>query len=428
MLRENGCNGAMMPNRIITAEFLDGYKQLHPRWGYNGLGWLVYKRTYSRLKEDGTYEDWYETVARCINGAQDINANYTKAEAERLYDYIFNLKCNYAGRMLWQLGTQNIKRYHGNALLNCWFTTIKNINDFCFLFENLMLGGGVGFSVRREDIHELPKIHDCVCITHESTSDADFIVPDSREGWVYLLRRVLKSYFLNGKSFTYSTMLVRGKGEKIKGFGGEASGPAILVDGIEKICKVLKAREGKKIRSIDALDICNIIGGIVVSGNVRRSAQIALGDPDDFLFIRAKRWDIGNIPNWRSMSNNTIYADDYSHISSDIWTGYTGNGEPYGFVNIKLSQKYGRLCDEKKDSCEGFNPCGEITLSDKECCNLSEIYLNNIESQEELIDCAKLLYKTQKAVCALNFIHEETNKIVHKNFRIGLGITGICQS
>jgi len=666
-------------------------------------GGFASHNTYSRLKENGIYEEWPETILRCINGAQKIGADYTKEEMEKLFDYMFNLKCNLAGRMLWQLGTDGIDRYGGNALLNCWFTVITQIKDFCFLFENLMLGGGVGFSVRREDIHELPKVKEGVIVTHENTNDADFIVPDSREGWVKLLYKTLKSFFVTGKSFSYSTILVRGYGEVIKGFGGTSSGPKILVEGIGEICQVIKSRENKKLRSVDVLDICNIIGKIVVSGNVRRSAQIGLGDPDDYLFIRAKRWDLGSIPNWRSLSNNTIYADDFSHISNDIWSGYLGNGEPYGFYNVKLSQKKGRLGDNIKDSCEGLNPCftgdtlvdtpygkieikeladkvystpvycydgekisistmknirrtgvnrevwkvtldngeiikstpnhrfmlrdgnykelkdlklgeslmpfrrfkrnskgynqlslnngtyigeaqlvaewkykrkmkkgecvhhidgnkknnrpdnldmilisehnsnhikgdnnpirrfpeknpmklypdmfkneknprwnnkikvedvaslkkeglttsqiakklkttynivkkrlelckldnhkvrrielcgredvydgevefyhnfalssgvivhncGEITLSDKECCNLSELYLNNIESKEELIDCASLLYKAQKAVCSLDFIHEETNKIVHKNFRIGLGVTGICQS
>lgn len=732
---------------IITEKFLKTYENKTPHWGFNGLGYIVYKRTYSRLMDNGQNEEWHETIARCINGAQLIGADYTKEEAERLFDLIFNLKCNFAGRMLWQLGTGANQRFGANSLLNCfayeteiitsegikkigdlvntspilmteygkwieseikafgiqslyklelnkgkakktifttenhrwfrkprrnkeernlyskvesltkdlkagdylistygqgvkslstishygiahgivfgdgccsdkkvssirlcgkknkqllkyfinptiyeyegdlilnhlpsyfkekpditkhdktylygwlagyfaadghikedgqacicsskkdnilfvrdvcsilginygliqtqerigigqtepsniysiginisdlkedfflieeaknrfllnddkvksdwkvisitktdrkeevycavvpythsfvladniltgncWFCKMNEPEKFCFLFENLMLGGGVGFSVRREDVHELPKIKENVKIQHLNTKDAGFIVPDSREGWVNLLRKVLRSYFQTGKSFTYSTILIRGYGEAIKGFGGTASGPGILIEGITNICKIFESRAGKKLRSIDVLDICNVIGSIVVSGNVRRSAQIALGDPDDYLFIRAKRWDINNIPNWRAMSNNSIYADDFSHISNDIWEGYKGNGEPYGLINIKLSQKMGRLGEPKKDNCEGFNPCAEITLSDNECCNLSELYLNNINSEKELIECATLLYKTQKAICALPFIHEETNKIVHKNMRIGLGVTGICQS
>jgi ribonucleoside-triphosphate reductase (thioredoxin) len=413
---------------IITEPFLKKYKNIEPNWGYQGMGKIIYKRTYSRTKTDGTNEEWYETVARCINGAQEIGAEYTKEEAERLFDHVFNLRCNFAGRMLWQLGTPNYKRYGANAYLNCWGVQINTPEAFCFLFENLMLGGGVGFSVRREDVHELPKVKEGVIVTNNTAKDADFIVPDSREGWVNLLRKVLRAYFSTGKSFTYSTVLIRGYGEKIHGFGGTASGSGILVDGIVNICKVMEGRAGKKLRSVDVLDICNIIGTIVVSGNVRRSAQIALGDPDDYLFIRAKRWDLDNIPNWRALSNNTIYADDYTHISNDIWDGYAGNGEPYGLYNVKLAQKMGRLDEPKKDNCEVVNPCAEIPLANYECCNLSELYLNNIETKEQLIDCAKLLYKTQKAVCSLPFLHDETTKIVHKNMRIGLGVTGICQS
>jgi ribonucleotide reductase alpha subunit len=435
-----------MSTEIISEKFANKYANKQPNWGFNGLGYIVYKRTYARLKEDGKTEEWHETIRRCINGSQKIGANYTQEEAEQLFDLIFNLKCNFAGRMLWQLGTPTVDRFGANSLLNCWNVSMNSIKSFLFLFENLMLGGGVGFSIRREDIHELPRIKKSVAITHKNTKDADFIVPDSREGWIRLLEKVLEAFFVNGKSFNYSTILIRGAGERISGFGGIASGPQILLDGIDKINKIFQTREGKKLRSIDVLDICNIIGGIVVSGNVRRSAQIAIGDPDDYLFLRAKNWSFGNIPNWRAMSNNTIYADDFSHISNEIWSnGYvldsqTGfaKGEPYGFFNLPLSQKYGRLKDgpmkdsslypTDEDNVVGTNPCGEISLASYECCNLSELYLNNISSKEELVICAKLLYKTQKAIAALPFIHEETNKIVHKNMRLGLGVTGICQS
>lgn len=187
----------------------------------------------------------------------------------------------------------------------------------------------------------------------------------------------------------------------------------------------------------------NKLNTFIVSHN---SAEIALGDPDDILYLRAKNWSGGNIPNWRDKSNNTIYADEYDHIMSEVWengyivdreTGYA-KGEPYGFFNLPLSSKYGRIKDgpikDNKmyptniDNCEMTNPCAEISLANYECCNLCELYLNNIESKEELIEAAKLLYKTQKAIAALPFIHDETNKVVHKNMRLGLGVTGVCQA
>lgn len=415
---------------ILNEEFLAKYKDKQPNWGFGGLGYVVYKRTYARPVEgEDRTEEWSETVARCIRGAQKIGAKYTLEEAERLYDHVFNLRCNFAGRALWQLGTKTVDKLGGNSLINCFFTNIKEYKDFLFLFDNSMLGGGVGFSIKREDVHEFPRIKHDVVIKHIASNDADFIVPDSREGWSELLRKVFKSYFDTGKSFTYSTTLVRGAGEKISTFGGVASGPQILIEGVQNICQVLGDRGGKKLRSIDALDICNILGKIVVSGNVRRSAEIAIGDVDDVAFLKAKRWDTGIIPNWRAMSNNSVYCNDIDHLLNAFWDGYDGNGEPYGLVNIKLAKKYGRIGEENNDpSGEGTNPCAEIVaLANKETCNLGELYLNNMTSKEEMLDCAKLLYKYQKAVCAMTYYHEDTTEIVNKNMRIGIGVTGVCQ-
>lgn len=356
------------PSEILSSEFLGKYVGKHPNWGFNGLGYIVYKRTYARLLEaEGRTEEWWETVERCVRGAQKIGACYTTEEAERLYDHVFNLRCNFAGRMLWQLGTATVDKLGLPSLVNCWFVNLDSPEAFCFIFDHLMLGGGVGFSVKKEHVHELPKVKDNVIIKHLPTKDADFIVPDSREGWVELLRKILHSYFVSGKGFTYSTILVRGSGEKINGFGGTASGPQILIDGLNNIDNVFSRRVGKKLRSIDALDIANILGSIVVAGNVRRSAQLALGDADDKLFLNAKRWDLGGIPNWRAMSNNTVNADDFTYLSNDFWRGYEGDGEAYGLANIDLCRKFGRLIDgpmsksslypQKEDKIDGLNPC-----------------------------------------------------------------------
>jgi adenosylcobalamin-dependent ribonucleoside-triphosphate reductase len=291
-----------------------------------------------------------------------------------------------------------------------------------------MLGGGVGFSVERSKIHELPKVKAVKSITAERSNDADFIVPDSRQGWRELLHKVLESYFISGKSFTYSTLLIREFGTPLKTFGGTASGSGALVDGIDDICKVLNERVGKKLRSVDVLDICNIIGRIVISGSSRRSAQIAIGDPDDMLFLKAKNWGSGNVPAWRANSNNSIYADAYDEIVSELWKGYDGTGEPYGLVNRKLARTYGRLGEKSPDpSIEGFNPCAEIALADGESCNLATIFLPNIESLAQMLEVSRLLYMVQKQITRLSYPYEKTSSIVHKNARLGQSITGILQ-
>ena len=414
---------------LLTQEFVDTYDSKTPPWGFGGMGEVVYLRTYSRSKGDGTIETWPETLQRVINGAADIGVDYTQKEAEHLFDHMFNLRCSFSGRALWQLGTPLVQKLNGASLNNCYYVNIETIEDFEFLFDMLMLGGGVGYSVERAKIHEFPKVKAGVEITHERTNDADIIVPDSRQGWSRMLHSTLKSYLDTGKSFSYSTILVREFGAKLKTFGGTASGPAALIDGLKDICGVMDNRAGKKLRSVDVLDICNIIGRIVVSGSSRRSAQIAIGDPDDVLFLRAKNWGTGKIPAWRSSSNNSIYADSFDEIMPEFWNGYDGSGEPYGLVNRKLARRVGTRGEAKVDNTvEGFNPCAEIALGDGESCNLATIFLPNIESLKEFREISYLLYKTQKAVTQLDYPFEKTTNIVSKNTRLGQSITGVLQS
>jgi ribonucleoside-triphosphate reductase len=419
-----------MATTFISNDFINLYKDKQPSWGFNGLGEIVYKRTYGRnIPELNRHETWPETLQRVINGAVEIGVPYTQEEAETLFDHMFYLRCAFSGRALWQLGTPLVQKFNGASLNNCFYTNIETIEDFEFLFEHLMLGGGVGFSVERSKIHELPKVKHNVVIQHEKTNDADIIVPDSRTGWKRLLHSVLKSYFHTGQSFTYSTILVREFGAPLSTFGGTASGPGALIDGIEDICKVMSNRAGKKLRSVDVLDICNIIGRIVVSGSSRRSAQIAIGDPDDILFLRAKNWEAGGVPGWRANSNNSIYADGYDEILPEFWKGYDGSGEPYGLLNRKLARTVGRLGEKRADSAvEGFNPCGEIPLADGESCNLSTIFLPNVESKRQLFEISRLLYLCQKQITELSYPYEKTNKITKKNRRLGQSVTGVLQA
>ena len=414
---------------LIDDEFVASYANRPVPWGFNGMGEIVFLRTYSRTKDDGSIETWPETIQRVINGAVEIGVPYTREEAEELFDHMYHLRCSMSGRALWQLGTSMVARFGGASLNNCYFTNIETIEDFEFLFDYLMLGGGVGFSVERSKIHDLPKIKTGVTITHERSNDADIIVPDSRTGWRRLLHSVLKSYFDTGKSFSYSTILIREFGAPLKTFGGTASGPGALIEGITDICKVLDNRVGKKLRSVDVLDICNIIGRIVVSGSSRRSAQIAMGDPDDVLFLRAKNWGSGNIPGWRANSNNSLYADGWDEMPTELWRGYDGSGEPYGLVNRKLARTYGRLGEKRPDpTIEGFNPCAEIGLADGESCNLATIFLPNIESLTQLLSISRLLYMTQKQITRLPYPYEKTTNIVKANARLGQSITGVLQA
>ena len=408
---------------------------------FSTVGYITYKRTYARRLDeqnpDSDTEEFKDTVERVVRASNtQLGVGFTEAEQDRLRGYMMGLKGTVAGRFLWQLGTKTVDKLGLASLQNCAFTVVdKPVEPFTWAMDLLMLGSGVGYNIQKHNVDKLPPVNaNFKCPTRGDTADADFIVPDSREGWVALLGKTLKAAFLAHKSgsqtFTYSTQLIRGKGAIIKGFGGTASGPEDLVTGINRISTILERRTGRQLRPIDCLDIMNIIGALVVAGNVRRSAQIAIGDCDDVEYLLAKRWDMGNIPSWRAMSNNSVVCDDIRDLHEYFWDGYEGKGEPYGLINLKLSRKIGRSGETQypDPDVQGYNPCAEQSLADKETCCLAEIYLSNIESKDELLDVATLLYRINKHSLALPCHLESTQAIVHKNMRMGIGITGFLQA
>lgn len=415
----------------LSPEFVKRYSSKEPPWGFDGLGYVVYKRTYARVTDEkqNITEEWWQTLQRVVDGAEAIGAGLTKDESERLFDYMFNLKASVGGRMLWQLGTPNNERLGGDSLVNCWFVDITKPEDFSWMFERLMLGGGVGFSVTHPESLGIVRQG---TVQHLNEADADFIVPDKREGWAQAVLLSIKTYLGtedDSDTLSYNTSLIRPAGAPIRTFGGKASGPGILVEGIEKISTILNGAVGRFLTSVEVLDIGNIIGSVVVAGNVRRSAEIALGLPNDIDFLSAKRWDLGTIPMHRAMSNNSVVVDDMRDLPAEFWEGYHGNGEPYGMFNMHASRTYGRTGEVLPDkTITGTNPCAEIGLANRESCNLSEIFLPNVESKEELIDIAKLLYKVQKAIASMPYLDRESDDITSQNMRLGLGVTGVAQA
>ena len=332
-------------------------------WG--PVGYLTYKRTYSRRLDasdpNSRTEEYEDTVERIIQACDSqLGMHLYREDKKAIRDIHLGMKGSVAGRFLWQLGTPTVDRLGLFSLQNCAGIVVDSpIEPFTWTMDALMLGSGVGYNIQKEHVYSLPKVKGPVEIVRKDTKDADFIVSDSREGWVELLRRVLVAHFKTGKGFTYSTMLVRGKGAVIQGFGGLASGPEELCWGMQEISKLLNRRARKKLNPIDALDIMNIIGYVVVAGNVRRSAQLAIGDYDDTQYLNAKRWDLGNVPNWRAMSNNSVVCNDFSKLPDQFWQGYQGNGEPYGLINLKLSQTVGRTGETQYPDrkVQVFNPC-----------------------------------------------------------------------
>jgi ribonucleotide reductase alpha subunit len=410
------------------------FKDIEVPWGE--IGYITFKRTYSRrIKEDdpnSKTEEFWQVIQRELDASdKQLNVGFTEEEKERYAELRMKLKFSTAGRFMWQLGTKTVDKLGLPSLQNCAFTVVNSpIRPFTWAFEMLMLGSGVGYNIQKHNVYQLPKLKNKIKIERKDTKDADYIVPDSREGWVKLLGKVLKAHFYGGEGFTYSTICIRSKGAPIKGFGGTSSGPEDLCWGINEIHKILNSRSNKKLRPIDCLDIMNIIGSVVVAGNVRRSAQIALGDFDDLEFLKAKRWDLGTIPNWRAMSNNSVIApEDIDELPNEFWETYN-QGEPYGLINLELSRSVGRTGETQypDPDVEGFNPCAEQSLANFETCCLGEVYLPNIDSYDELKEVLTYVYRMNKHSLALHCSLKETETVVNKNMRMGIGMTGILQA
>jgi ribonucleoside-triphosphate reductase len=408
---------------LLPSNYADQFRSHHVPWGFNGLGEMVYARTYLR---EG--EDWPDATLRTVNGAQMIGSNLSTDEMETLYDHILNLRGSVSGRGLWQLGTPLVEEIGSASLYNC---VGSPSTDFAFLMEMLMLGCGVGYSVERSDVYEFPKIRKLSSkITHENTPDADHIVPDRREGWSQLVAKIVESYTVTGQGFSYSSILLRSAGAPLKRFGGTSSGPVVLVNGIADIIAIFESRVGKKLRSIDVLDINTIIGRIVVAGNARRSAQLSSGDPDDHLYANAKNWSKGLIPADRSNVNVSITADGFDQIPA-WWfrSGWKGEGEIHGLLNRDLARTTGRTgerVDDHRVVCT--NPCGEIFLEPYEVCNLAEIFLPNITNYEQFREVSSVLYKVQKATALYPHHDPRTQAVLNRNMRLGQSVSGIAQA
>jgi ribonucleoside-triphosphate reductase len=435
----------------LADEFVSTYKEKQVPWGYkdaagNSVGEITFLRTYSRLKEDGTKETWVDVCERVINGMYSLQKDHCKsnrlpwndaraqASAKEAFDRLFHLKWTPPGRGLWVMGTPLVNEQKNSAALqNCAFvsttsmTKIDPARPFAFLMEASMLGVGVGFDDKGADkefqIYE-PQEGD----TH--------VVPDTREGWVDSVTLLINSYLRpDQKAPLFDYKEVRPAGTPIKTFGGTAAGHEPLEKLHNHIRKLFTGRAGEKLTRTDIADLGNLIGVCVVSGNVRRSAELLIGRADDENFLNLKNAEVfpernsydPKNPGWAWMSNNSIDATVGMDLNK-IVDGIALNGEP-GVVWMDMSRKYGRIKDgvNNKDwRVAGYNPCAEQSLESYEMCTLVETYLNRHDSLEDFKRTLKFAYLYAKTVTLLPTHWEETNAIMQRNRRIGTSISGVA--
>lgn len=406
----------------LDEQFLLKYQGRKPKFGFNGLGEFVYYRTYSRLKDDDTKERFIDTLIRVVEGCYEIQRRHCKkmhipwdyqkaqASAQEMFVRMWDFKFLPPGRGLWMMGTDFMWKRGSAALNNCGFVSTDDsiesdpAEPFCFLMDMSMLGVGVGFDTKGAGKIAINKPNE------ESTWR--YQIPDSREGWVDSVRFLIWSYTKYSDrgivEFDYS--LIRATGSTIKGFGGKASGSGILEELHDLIRGHLDRRVGGTLSSVDITDLMNYIGRCVVAGNVRRTAEIAFGEPDDKQYCSMKNpmatlvesdyadfykvtgqlysqnrsqaelndfadgnggylipkerlapaietWNALNHHRWSS--NNSIFAYigmNYDFIGRQIAT----NGEP-GLMWLDNMRDYGRMIDGRQPGIDGRvkggNPC-----------------------------------------------------------------------
>ena len=435
----------------LAEEYVAPYKKLKAPFGYqdaagNSVGEITFLRTYSRLKQDGTKETWVDVCERVINGMYSIQKDHAKtnrlpwsdakaaASAKEAFDRLWNLKWSPPGRGLWVMGTTIVNEKRNSAALqNCAFVSTGSMTKtdpakpFAFLMEASMLGVGVGFDDKGADKD---------FTIYKPQEGETYVIPDTREGWVESTATLINSYLRpDSKRPRFNYDEIRKAGEPIKTFGGTAAGPEPLIKLHNYINGIFKERSGEKLTRIDIADIGNLIGVCVVSGNVRRSAELLIGriDDEDFLNLKNKEkfpernsYDPEK-PGWAWMSNNSVSVNVGDNLDNII-DGIARNGEP-GVIWMDISKQYGRLSDpiNNKDwRIAGYNPCAEQSLESFECCTLVETYLNRHEDIEDFKRTLKFAYLYAKTVTLIPTHWEETNAIMQRNRRIGTSVSGVA--
>jgi ribonucleoside-triphosphate reductase len=432
----------------LDDEFVANYADRPVAWGFpigggNSLGELTFLTKYSRRKPDGGKERWHEVCRRVVEGYYSILQDHCarkqtpwrdeKAQraAQDAYERMFTFKWLPPGRGLWMMGTAFVHDQQNSAALqNCAFLSTADVSPdsvraatlpFIRLMEMSMLGIGVGFDTAGAG---------SLVIQAPQGDGRTMVVDDSREGWCESVEKLLASYLVPSQpSYEYDYSGIRPAGAPIAGFGGTAAGAEPLRQLHESLRQQFDGRAHERITSTDIVDVMNKIGKCIVAGNVRRTAELALGDLHDQAFLDLK--DFAKNPQrmgaggWGFTSNNSVVVsvgDELDHVTENI----AANGEP-GLVWLDLVQQYGRLVDppDNRDyRARGVNPCGEQALESQECCTLVETFPVNCADIDDFRQTLKAAYLYAKAVTLLPTHWPETNEVMGRNHRIGCSVTG----
>jgi ribonucleoside-diphosphate reductase alpha chain len=383
---------------------------------------------YARWQDDlQRRETWAETVNRyvdfMVNHVSTDFAPVDPALAEEIRTAIFNRDVMPSMRALMTAGPA-LARDH-IAAYNCSFIAVDSPRAFDEAMYILMCGTGVGYSVEAQYVNQLPVVNE-----HFEQSTTTIVVEDSKAGWARSLRELL-ALLWQGQIPEWDTHKVRPAGERLKTFGGRASGPAPLEDLFEFCIGKFKAAAGRKLTPLEAHDILCKIGEVVVVGGVRRSAMISLSDLSDFELGKAKSGTWWQTEGQRSLANNSAVYNKKPSIGQFLeeWGSiYESQSGERGIFNLEGNKKKAASIGRDASKIAGTNPCGEIILRANQFCNLTEVVIREADTPETLtrkVELATILGTWQSTLTNFRYLRKTWKDNSEEERLLGVSLTGI---
>ena len=395
---------------------------------------FIHMSRYSRWKpEEGRRETWSETVQRLINFFADhvdrnIGVKFENSTWDRLEDAILNTSVMPSMRALMTAG--EALRRENIAGYNCSYVPIDSPRSFDEVLYILMNGTGVGFSVERQYVDKLPTIPDR---EFEHTDDV-ISVADSKEGWARAFRDLI-SYLYTNRIPKVNVNRIRPAGQRLKTFGGRASGPQPLVNLFDFTIEKFRGAKGRKLNAMECHDIVCKTGEVVVVGGVRRSALISLSNLSDQRLRMAKSgawWDTN--PE-RALANNSVaYTEkpDAGIFMKEWLSLYESKSGERGIFNRVSAQEKARQNGRRNADWDfGTNPCSEIILRPNQFCNLTEVVVRPTDSMNTLLDkveIATILGTMQATLTNFGYLRKRWQDNTEEERLLGVSLTGIMDS
>jgi ribonucleoside-triphosphate reductase len=378
------------------------------------------------LNKENRRENWGETVDRYVT-----NLVFPKIKDDEtvmaIREAITNLDVMPSMRAMMSSGEafdrDNVAGY------NCSYLPVDDVRSFDEAMFILLCGTGVGFSVERQYVNELPTVP-----MNLINLDETIVVPDSKEGWAYSLRTLITSLY-SGVIPLWDVSLVRPAGAKLKTFGGRASGPAPLVDLFNFVVAKFKEAQGEKLTSLQAHDIMCKIGEVVVVGGVRRSAMISLSNLSDDRMRHAKSGAYWESNGQRNLANNSVAytskPDSTSFMREWLSLVESGTGER-GIFNRQAAKSQAAKNGRRDASYEfGTNPCSEIILRPYQFCNLSEVVIRSTDTEQDLerkVAIATILGTLQSTYTKFPYLRKVWEENTNEERLLGVSLTGIMDN